>query len=92
MTARLAEVGLPDSVLSKKPAELSGGMRKRVGLARALVLSPELIMYDEPTTGLDPVSRRSMWEMIRRLQASTGLTDSGPDQITSIADSLNGDN
>ena len=52
---RLAEVGLPDSVVVKKPAELSGGMRKRVGVARASVMNPEMMLYDEPTTGLDPI-------------------------------------
>ena len=67
----LVEVGLPDSVVGKKPAELSGGMRKRVGLARALAMDPEMILYDEPTTGLDPIMSDVINElMIRTSQRS----------------------
>lgn len=72
--ARLAEVGLPDDVVYKKPAELSGGMRKRVGLARALIMDPELIMYDEPTTGLDPIMSDVINELIIRTRRRNPVT------------------
>ena len=64
---RLTEVGLPADSATKMPAQLSGGMRKRVGLARALALDPEIMLYDEPTTGLDPV----MTELINDLIVQT---------------------
>ncbi len=68
---RLREVGLPEGVETKMPAELSGGMRKRVGLARALALNPEIMLYDEPTTGLDPIMSDVINELV--LQAKTRL-------------------
>jgi phospholipid/cholesterol/gamma-HCH transport system ATP-binding protein len=61
---RLQEVGLPAGVEPKKPAELSGGMKKRVGLARALAINPEVMLYDEPTTGLDPIMTDVINELI----------------------------
>lgn len=72
--SRLSEVGLPDDVVFKKPAELSGGMRKRVGLARALVMKPEIMMYDEPTTGLDPIMSDVINELILRTRRRNGVT------------------
>lgn len=71
---RLAEVGLPESVCVKKPAELSGGMKKRVGLARALALSPEVVFYDEPTTGLDPIMSDVINELIVQTRARRPVT------------------
>lgn len=71
---RLQEVGLPPGIESKKPAELSGGMRKRVGLARALIMNPEIILYDEPTTGLDPVMSDVINELILQTHRRRGVT------------------
>ncbi len=70
---KLALVGL-DGFQNKKPAELSGGQKKRIALARAISLDPEVILYDEPTTGLDPVRADVINELIRRLQAELSVT------------------
>ena len=70
---RLAAVGLP-GVEKKMPSELSGGMRKRVGLARALAMRPQIILFDEPTTGLDPVMTEAINELIINTQKNFNVT------------------
>lgn len=63
----LESVGLPEAA-DKMPSDLSGGMRKRIGLARTLIVHPEIMLYDEPTTGLDPITSREISELILSMQ------------------------
>jgi len=76
--ARVAEcirlVNLPPDTVDKYPAELSGGMRKRVGIARAIAGSPKYLLYDEPTSGLDPVNADVIDELVRSLAETLGVT------------------
>lgn len=71
---KLARVGLNERVADLYPAELSGGMQKRVGLARAIAASPEIIFFDEPTTGLDPIMSGVINELIREIVTEMGAT------------------
>ena len=70
---KLALVGLP-GVENKMPGELSGGMKKRVGLARAIAIEPEIIFYDEPSSGLDPITTAKIDELIVDMQKKLGVT------------------
>jgi phospholipid/cholesterol/gamma-HCH transport system ATP-binding protein len=71
---KVSMVGLPPLACGKYPSELSGGMRKRAGLARALALDPEIVFFDEPTAGLDPIGAAAFDDLVLQLQRSLGLT------------------
>jgi len=71
---KLRLLGLQPNVIHKFPAELSGGMRKRVGLARALMLEPPILVYDEPTSGLDPLTSRVVDDMIEEMRDKFDVT------------------
>lgn len=71
---KLALVNLGEDILYKYPSELSGGMRKRVGLARTLITNPSIILYDEPTTGLDPITSRVVHELMHDMQKKLNVT------------------
>jgi phospholipid/cholesterol/gamma-HCH transport system ATP-binding protein len=70
---QLRLVGL-ENVVDKMPAELSGGMKKRIGLARAIIQHPRIVLYDEPTAGLDPITAREISELILSLEEQFGIT------------------
>lgn len=69
----LNDVGLLDSI-DKMPSELSGGMRKRIGVARTIIMKPEVMLWDEPTTGLDPATSREISNLIRKMQEKYGVS------------------
>ena len=71
---KLATLGIQENALPKFPAEISGGMRKRVALARAIVMEPAILVYDEPTTGLDPIATKNVDEMIADAAERLGVT------------------
>lgn len=87
---KIEMVHLTKSVLNLYPSEISGGMKKRVGIARTLITNPEIILYDEPTTGLDPITTRAIHELMAEMQKSgvTSLVVSHDIEIFNFADQV----
>ena len=85
--ARLRAVGLAGAE-HKMPSELSGGMRKRVGLARATVAEPDVVLYDEPTAGLDPVTTSKIYELLRGERSTAVVVSSDVDAVARFADTI----
>lgn len=71
---KLSQVNLPEDTINKYPSELSGGMRKRVGFARTLLMNPKIILYDEPTTGLDPITAKIIFKLMYKMQQQLNIT------------------
>ena len=86
--AKLGNVGLGPDIAELFPSELSGGMQKRVALARAIAATPDILFFDEPTTGLDPISRARVWGEVRRLNDELGTTVFLTTQYLEEADAL----
>ncbi|MGB9677082.1 MAG: ABC transporter ATP-binding protein, partial [Candidatus Ratteibacteria bacterium] len=84
----LKSLGLEENVADMMPEQLSGGMKKRVSIARALISKPQIIFYDEPTTGLDPITSENLTELIRKVHQDFNTTDITVTHDVKLADRI----